>query len=180
VTTAPVTIEQAAALLGVSASTIRRRIRAGSLQVEETRRPQGVVWLVHLPPGTATASTADTVTTAPVDTTATAQPAPAPALAQAEALTSLVQATIGAVLGPLIAEQAELRQTVERMSGQIARQSETIGQLRAENRMLLASTAPESADPHPTSSAPSWRSWGPWLLTVVVLAVVVGALVWPR
>jgi hypothetical protein len=44
VTTAPVTIEQAA-------STIRRRIRAGTLQVSESCRPQGVVWLVHLPLG---------------------------------------------------------------------------------------------------------------------------------
>src|SRR4051794_36122588 len=50
VATAPVTVEQAAAILGVSVTTVRRRIRAGVLRAEEARRPQGAVWLVYLPP----------------------------------------------------------------------------------------------------------------------------------
>jgi hypothetical protein len=90
VTTAPVTIEQAAAILGVSASTIRRRIKAGSLRVEEARRPQGVVWLVHLPPGTGPASETATVDTAPVTTTASSsQPAGDAIAAQAEMIGTL-------------------------------------------------------------------------------------------
>src|SRR5580765_571550 len=48
--TAPVTVEQAAAVLGVSVSTVHRRIRSGVLKAEQAARPQGKVWLVHLPP----------------------------------------------------------------------------------------------------------------------------------
>src|SRR5215217_3954175 len=95
VTTTPVTIEQAAAILGVSASTIRRRIKAGNLRVEEARRPQGVVWLVHLPPGTAPASGTATVDTAPVDTTA-ATPQPA-----GDAIAAMIQATLTPIVAPL-------------------------------------------------------------------------------
>ena len=49
--TAAVTVEQAAAILGVSVTTVRRRIRDGSIRAEEARRPQGPVWLVYLPSG---------------------------------------------------------------------------------------------------------------------------------
>jgi len=126
VTTAPVTIEQAAAILGVSASTIRRRIRAGALQVEETRRPQGVVWLVHVPPGTAPAAETATVDTTPVTTTATAP------TAQAEALASLIHATLTPIIAPLVAEQAALRQTVERQADQLVGQAERLGRQGAE------------------------------------------------
>jgi hypothetical protein len=98
-------------------------------------------------------------------------------MAQAEAMTSLIQTTIGAVLGPLIAEQGELRQTVERLSGQIARQSETIGQLRAENRMLLASTESQSAEPPTAVPVPRWRLlwplWAFWTAVAFVIALMV-------
>src|SRR5688572_24298608 len=108
VTTEPVTIEQAAALLGVSASTIRRRIRAGTLQVTETRRPQGTVWLVHLPPGVRPATATDTVDTASVDTT------PAKVQPPAEAIAAMIQATLTPIIAPLVGELAASRQTIER------------------------------------------------------------------
>jgi len=126
VTTAPVTIEQAAAILGVSASTIRRRIRAGALQVEETRRPQGVVWLVHLPRGTAPAAETATVDTTPVTTTATAP------TAQADAMAALIHATLTPIVAPFLAEQTALRQIVERQADQLVGQAETIGRQGAE------------------------------------------------
>ena len=126
VTTAPVTIEQAAAILGVSGSTIRRRIRAGALQVEETRRPQGVVWLVHLPPGTVPAAETATVDTIPVTTTAAAP------TAQAEAMAALIHATLTPIIAPLMAEQAALRQTVERQADQLVGQAERLGRQGAE------------------------------------------------
>ena len=59
VATAPVTVEQAAAILGVSVSTVRRRIRDGSIRAEEARRPQGPVWLVYLPADATSATTSD-------------------------------------------------------------------------------------------------------------------------
>ena len=72
VATAPVTVEQAAAVLGVSASTIRRRIRDGSLRAEEAHRPQGVVWLVHLPADATAATTQPPPAASLVATTPTA------------------------------------------------------------------------------------------------------------
>jgi hypothetical protein len=135
VTTTPVTIEQAAAILGVSASTIRRRIRAGALRVEEARRPQGVVWLVHLPAGTAPAAEPATVDTAPVTTTATAaQPA-------GDAIAAMIQATLTPIIGPLVAELGASRQTIERQGEQLVSQAETIGTLQAQISTLAARTA---------------------------------------
>lgn len=176
VTTAPVTIEQAAALLGVSATTIRRRIKAGSLQITEARRPQGVVWLVHLPPGTAPAAATDTVDTATVDTTPSAAPAPA------EAMVSLIQATIGTVLGPLVGELAASRQAIGRQADRIAELERENGRLTA---TLEARRAPESVETAPNpSSIPLWL-WGArwWLMAAVAVtlaAAVAALLVWPR
>ena len=71
-----------------------------------------------------------------------------------------VRPTIATVLGPLVAEQAALRQTVERQADQLVKQAETIGELRAEKRALLASTAPQSPEParsHPRPTGASWR-----------------------
>src|SRR3954463_4730275 len=59
VATAPVTVEQAAAILGVSVTTVRRRIRDGSIRVAEARRPQGPVWLVYLPADAEAPTTSD-------------------------------------------------------------------------------------------------------------------------
>ena len=43
------TVNEAARYLGLSASTIRRRIAAGALKADREVRPQGSLWLVHLP-----------------------------------------------------------------------------------------------------------------------------------
>lgn len=179
-TTTPVTIEQAAALLGVSASTIRRRIRAGTLQVTETRRPQGTVWLVHLPPGVRPASATDTVDTAPVDTAPTAQPAPA------ESMALVIQTTIATVLGPLVAELGASRQANERQAGEIADLREQRGRQTAEleraastivalNASLEARTASEAATS--TREPLTARSWtmARWGLTLVAITGAVVA-----
>jgi hypothetical protein len=44
-----VTIKEAAERLGVSADTIRRRLKAGELQGERQKTPQGFIWLISLP-----------------------------------------------------------------------------------------------------------------------------------
>ncbi len=41
-------IAEAAAVLGLSEKTIRRRIKAGTLQADRAVTPQGHVWLVHV------------------------------------------------------------------------------------------------------------------------------------
>ena len=45
----PVTIQEAARQLSVSADTVRRRIRKGALKAFQDQRPQGYQWLVELP-----------------------------------------------------------------------------------------------------------------------------------
>jgi hypothetical protein len=91
----------------------------------------------------------------------------------AEAMVSLIQTTIGTVLAPLMAEQAALRQTVERQAEQLVSQAGTIGSLTQEVATLKASQA-----------LPAWRSAPWWLwtvlgaLSVAVIVLVAGAAVW--
>jgi excisionase family DNA binding protein len=43
------TVSDAARILGVSESTIRRLVRTGKLEAERVERPQGHAWLVKIP-----------------------------------------------------------------------------------------------------------------------------------
>ena len=70
------------------------------------------------------------------------QPAPR------EAMVSLIQTTIGTVLGPLVAELAASRQTIER-------HAETIGDLRAENRALRAAQTQQASNLTVETSEPT-------------------------
>lgn len=175
--TAPVTVEQAAAALGVSPSTVHRRIRSGVLQAERVKRPQGGVWLVHLPPGTTVAAGEPSP---PTGTEATAPTAMAPA---ADALASLIQATLTPIIGPLVAELTASRQTIERQADQLLSQSHTIGRLEAElsaerqaKSALLASTASEPVGPPPTATLPHWRMWAQWGALALATAIIGTAL----
>ena len=171
--TAPVTVEQAAAILGVSPSTVHRRIRNGALRAEQVARPQGIVWLVHLPPGTAAATGEPPPPADPEATAPTAVPA------QAEAMVSLIQATIGTVLGPLVGQLDAQRQTIERQADALRTLERENGELRAETRALLASTAAPSPDP--TAGAP-WSRWPRgWIAgAATVLAIVTVAVLLVR
>lgn len=62
-----VPIKEAAARLGISPDTIRRRLKSGELVGERRATPQGFVWLVELP--------RDVQPTAPTETTNAAQAA---------------------------------------------------------------------------------------------------------
>jgi hypothetical protein len=109
--TAPVTVEQAAAALGVSASTVRRRIRDGSLRAEEARRPQGVVWLVHLPAGTATDATQPPPAAGAVATT--------PAAAAGEAMVTYTKTLLEPLVAALERTQGRVAE-LERENGHLA------------------------------------------------------------
>jgi excisionase family DNA binding protein len=173
-----VTVAEAAAILGVNVVTIRRMIKRGQLEAERVHRPQGSAYLVNLP-GDGTGDATPTEQLAQDMSRTQGTPTP-----PAEAMVSLIQTTIGAVLGPLVAEQAALRQTVEHLTGQLVRQSETIGQLRAENRALLASTTAQPAEPTPAPPDRPLRLWQPWWAIMVAVAVAlvlaVALLAWPR
>jgi hypothetical protein len=178
--TAPVTVEQAAAILGVSVTTVKRRIRAGFLRAEAASRPQGTVWLVYLP-AEAMAAAEERPSAASVAATAlTTTPAPA------EAIAVMIQATLAPIIGPLVAEQAALRQINERQADQLVRQAETIGELRAglvgahaTISALTAPTAAESAEPAPETFVARLRPLAPWLFAALaIVAMVLLAVRW--
>jgi hypothetical protein len=84
------------------------------------------------------------------------------------------------VLGPLIGELAASRQANEQLSSQLVRQAEMIGQLRAENRALLASAAPQSVEPTTEPPDSRWQAWGAGtVLVLTIVALVVLLLAWP-
>ena len=118
VATAPVTVEQAAAILGVSASTVRRRIRDGALRAEEISRPQGVVWLVHLPPATA-----------PVTSGVSEAPSAASTVATAPTTAESMIAYTRSLLEPLVA-------ALERSQGRVSELERENGGLAKENGAL--------------------------------------------
>jgi hypothetical protein len=150
---------EAVRILGLSATTIRRKIDAGELEAERVPRPQGTAFLVKVP-ADAPAGTSE----APgvlQDEPRMHQDAPAGT------------DQIATILVPLVAQIDALRRTVERQAEQLITQAETIGRLQAENDALRAAqtpvTAPETASiPDPPTepsapdepvSAPWWRRW---------------------
>lgn len=184
VATAPITVEQAAAVLGVSVTTVKRRIRAGSLRGEQAQRPQGMVWLVYLDPA-ATPSAEERPPAASVAATA-----PTTLTAQADAMVSLIQTTIATVLGPLVGQIDAQRQTIER-------QADRIAELERENGMLserltapapahspvASNLRPEPVTPPSEPATPrSWWSarWAFVLAAIVLLAVAGLWLLLPR
>ena len=98
--------------MGLSITTVKRRIRAGTLRAESVRRPQGTVWLVYLSPEVAS----DQETPVSGQSAATVAATTAATTPAADAMVSLIQATIGTILGPLVAELGASRQTVERQA----------------------------------------------------------------
>jgi hypothetical protein len=144
--TAPVTVEQAASILGVSVTTVRRRIRAGAIRAEEARRPQGPVWLVYLPVATTAATDQPPSATASVATVPTSSPAPA------EAMVSLIQATIATVLGPLVTELADNRRALTDLAGRIAELERENGRLT--ERLALATPSETHGASHLTPEPP--------------------------
>lgn len=103
----------------------------------------------------------------------------------AEAMVSLIQTTIGAVLGPLVAEQAALRQIVERQADQLVSQAGTIGRLEAENAALRVAHSPVQPNLTPDSGplsveAPGARSWwsGRWAFVLAGIVLLAGAGLW--
>jgi excisionase family DNA binding protein len=186
-----VTVAEAAAILGVSTTTIRRMLKRGQLEGERVHRPQGTAFVVTLPTDAAHAAE---------DAAPTRQVAGAPPRGNASPAGQLA-AWSETFLVPLVA-------ALERSQATVRDQAETIGELRAENRALLASTAPQSVErttepasvlaPHTPRETATLRAWGvdpllpasppSWLwtrrvlvtLALAIIAVAVVLLAWPR
>ena len=150
-----VTVVDAARILGVSDSTVRRLVKTGRLEAERAQRPQGHVWLVKVPaPVTEPSGTRHHLAAA-----APAEPSTPPALA----------AWMTSVLEPLVTELAAGRERIE----SLAREN---GRLAAELEHLRASVAAQGAQdatqegrraahgPDPTAepAPPWWRRWWAW------------------
>jgi hypothetical protein len=177
-------------LLGIGVNTLRRRIATGQVQAEQIERPQGQIWRVYLdvqhPPSQQSAQP-------PEQEAVGGSQQPPTQLAQADAISTLVQTTVAAVLGPLVAEVAASRQTIERQAEQIAdlreergrhtaeleRAASTVVALGAENEALRASHSPVASNPAPvvpaaSTDAPSPHQINPgalvpWLFTALAL-----------
>jgi hypothetical protein len=171
-----VPVSEAVRMLGLSATTIRRKIDAGELEAERVARPQGTAFLVKVP-GDEPSRAGDALQT-PQEAPGTRQDAPGRA------------DSLAAVLVPLVAQIDALRQTVERQADQLVSQAETIGQLRAElaaeraKSPLDASTGAQSVELPPDTLSARLRPLSPRLpaasAVLAIVVVVVLLLVVPR
>jgi hypothetical protein len=164
-------VSEAVRILGLSATTIRRKIDAGELEAERIARPQGTAFLVKVP--------ADEPPRAE-DAPQTPQEAP-----DAHHDTPGRTDHLTAVVVPLVAQIDALRKTVERQADQLVTQAETIGRLTAElaaersKSPLDASTGAQSVEPTTDTRMARLRPLVPWVLMVLALAVVVVLMAWP-
>ena len=123
---AGVSIDQAAAALNVSPSTVRRWVKEGRLPADRVATPQGHVFRVHLPAeGTETPATEASKVGSAAPSTA---PVVAPSAERAEAMA----AYNAALVAPLVAELAQTRVRMLEQADRIADQAEQIGALRAQ------------------------------------------------
>jgi len=178
-----VPVSEAVRILGLSATTIRRKIDAGELEAERVVRPQGTAFLVKVP-ANEPPRTAEPLQTLQGDPTT---PHHAP-LTNHDAPPGAEY--LAAVVVPLVAQIDALRQTVERQADTIAdlredrgRQAAELDAARAQVSTLEARTASQTGDaprelPTPLSRLLAlWR----WLVLVLVVAVTTMTvlLVWP-
>ena len=166
-----VTLAEAARVLTVSESTVRRLVKAGRLEAQRVERPQGYTYLVKVP-APATDQADQPPNQIAVEGSTLSQP---PALA----------AWMSSVLEPLVTELSVSRQ-------QLVAQAEQIGTLRAERdaarQALAAAARPESSPDGPgstetdrTTTEPPGRLsalWLRWWLALAVLSACCVALAW--
>jgi excisionase family DNA binding protein len=157
-----VSIAEAARVLNLSDSTVRRLVKAGRLEAQQVQRPQGHVWLVKVP-----ASSQQPPEQPPRQIAASpADPSAPPALAS----------WMASVLEPLVGELSVTRQ-------QLVSQAETIGTLRADLAnaratvaTLEAQRAPQTVQPPITTASTLWELLSRWWPMVATLAVAIAVV----
>jgi hypothetical protein len=160
-------LPEAARMLGVSPSSIRRMIRDGRLEARRVLRPQGYAWEVSIPAGSGAPSAEPHHTPGPERFN---PPGERPAPTKPEAAGAWLAPVLTPILAPLVAEL-----TASRLANE--QKAETIGQLRerldyvtAELDALRASHSPVAAtgaagtpdpstEPSTTQPATWWRRW---------------------
>lgn len=156
-----ITVGEAARRLGVSPTTVKRRIARGTLEAEQLQRPQGFEYRVRLTTAQPTPhGTVHAPSTAPSDSE---EPAPPTVTTQD------VAAAITAATAPLLA-------VIERQAGEIAELREDRGRLTAELDILKAAHGPGAS--HLTAPAtdsmigPFPRAWAFVAGTLLAIAAV--------
>lgn len=180
-----VSIPDAARILRLSESSIRRLIKAGRLEAERVQRPQGYAWLVKVPaPSTDPPEQPPRQVGASGATYPPEEPAPSTVAAQADAISGLVAATVGSLLGPLVSELAASRQQNERQAEQLVTQAESIGRLTAERDAAQASyasiLAAQPVEPTADARMTVWARWAPLGLSLLAVVLALGLLIWLR
>lgn len=170
------TVADAAHILGVSESTIRRLVRTGKLEAERIERPQGHAWLVKVP-------------VAATDPSGTSQHLGATTPANQPGADGLTAWT-ASVLEPLVLELRLSRETIagqaERLGYVTAERDAARAELEAERR-AHSPVAPDPAPVVPTATTDTpvpflarLRAPAPWLLGLLAIVTVVVLLAWPR
>jgi hypothetical protein len=136
---------EAVRILGLSATTIRRKIDAGELEAERVPRPQGVAWLVKVPndlppPTTEPPGAHRHLPGTPQEPPATPRDPP------------LGTDLLTVVVAPLLAEVAASRQAIERQVETIRDQAERLGYVTAERDAALAELVTLKASHSPAAS----------------------------
>jgi hypothetical protein len=183
VVTTPVTIEQAAAILGLSTSTVRRRIRAGVLRVEEISRPQGIMRLVYLPDDVDPAVTQVSGVTGVAATT--------PVTGSGDAMIAYTQTLLVPLVEALERSEARGRDQAEQLGRLTERLDHVTAQLEAlrapSERPGAGQQTPQPVEPTLDTPVPllaRLRTLAPWALAVlaivavIVLLGIVGVVVW--
>jgi excisionase family DNA binding protein len=174
------TLQEAAAVLGISLNTLRRRIAAGQVRAERARRPQGHVWRVYLGTDERSEQHAEqhAEQEAEQDAGSTLQEPPTDVL-RAEAMATYTRS----LLEPLVNRLAEQERTIRDQAEELGRLRERVATLQApeshQTREASNLTAhapdpptepsePPSPAPMPSTSngsehAPWWRRWVDWL-----------------
>jgi len=129
----PSTLPEAARILGVFESTVRRLVKAGKLEAERALRPQGHVWMVRVPVPTADPPEEPPRWVPASSANPPEQPATPPALT----------AWMTSVLEPLVAELGTSRQRIEDLARENGRQAAELERARDEIYALTASAASE-------------------------------------
>ena len=174
------TLQEAAARLGISVNTLRRKLEAGKVRGTRVERPQGYVWRVYLPAdqrdGHPRSQQAGQEATQQSDSRLQ-QPATPTVLAQAELMGNLVAPLIQQAIAPLVEELAVTRVQLVTQAERMGRLEAEVDRLQAENlELTLRATSPAEIAPgrpadgvwretaqQSTGSAPRTPWWRRWL-----------------
>jgi excisionase family DNA binding protein len=190
-----VSVAEAARVLGVSKSTVKRRIAAGQLDAEQLCRAQGVEYRVRIQRDVPVPPRDDPGR--PAERSDSERQAPSTGTTRGD------PAAISAAVAPLLERLVVADAVIAGHTATIREQAETIGALRAElgtahariaeleapaGSTLTAPTASERPDPTPEPLQPlPWplppqpnvRALAPWVLLAAILVAVVVVGWWP-